>query len=193
MRTYHSQTLADGIIRLHIAVDSRPATMGEVLEWWQSDEAFQGAFNMTLAHLPFAAFRWELPAITADTLGQRFECVVLNDPGLARRPNPEEFTEHFRNGCEVVAFPNLGGDAILVVPRPIAKHGAYGHLAAFTREAPETQQNALWQAVGEAMAQRVGAKPVWLSTAGAGVPWLHVRLDDRPKYYGHEPYRRKPG
>ncbi|MFL6237620.1 MAG: DUF6940 family protein [Thermoanaerobaculia bacterium] len=24
---------------------------------------------------------------------------------------------------------------------------------------------------------------------GAGVSWLHVRLDDRPKYYGYGPYR----
>ena len=31
--------------------------------------------------------------------------------------------------------------------------------------------------------------PVWVSTAGAGVSWLHVRLDDRPKYYGYQPYR----
>ena len=57
------------------------------------------------------------------------------------------------------------------------------------------QQHALWQSVGEAMARRVGAKPVWLSTAGAGVSWLHVRLDDRPKYYGYVPYMRstEPG
>jgi hypothetical protein len=33
------------------------------------------------------------------------------------------------------------------------------------------------------------ANPEWLSTAGAGVSWLHVRLDDRPKYYGYAPYR----
>ncbi|MGI9175867.1 MAG: DUF6940 family protein [Rhodothermales bacterium] len=24
---------------------------------------------------------------------------------------------------------------------------------------------------------------MWLSTAGGGVSWLHVRLDSRPKYY----------
>jgi len=28
------------------------------------------------------------------------------------------------------------------------------------------------------------------STAGAGVSWLHVRLDDRPKYYGFKPYKK---
>ena len=25
--------------------------------------------------------------------------------------------------------------------------------------------------------------PVWVSTAGMGVSWLHVRFDSRPKYY----------
>ena len=39
------------------------------------------------------------------------------------------------------------------------------------------------------MIRRLGTAPVWLSTAGAGVSWLHVRLGDRPKYYGHAPYR----
>jgi len=40
-----------------------------------------------------------------------------------------------------------------------------------------------------AMQSRIGDRVVWLSTAGAGVPWLHVRLDDRPKYYHYGPYR----
>jgi hypothetical protein len=67
----------------------------------------------------------------------------------------------------------------------------YGHLAAFVRGAPAEQREALWRTVGDALSRRLGAKPVWLSTAGAGVSWLHVRLDDRPKYYGHAPYRRE--
>jgi hypothetical protein len=90
----------------------------------------------------------------------------------------------------VAVFPTLGGDAVRVVPCRAADPSAYGHLAAFARLAPEPQRHALWRAVGDAMARRVGAKPVWLSTAGAGVAWLHVRLDDRPKYYGYGPYRR---
>lgn len=31
--------------------------------------------------------------------------------------------------------------------------------------------------------------PFWLSTAGMGVSWLHVRLDERPKYYRFQEYR----
>jgi hypothetical protein len=30
---------------------------------------------------------------------------------------------------------------------------------------------------------------VTAATAGAGVPWLHARLDDRPKDFGFAPYR----
>ena len=39
------------------------------------------------------------------------------------------------------------------------------------------------------MEARIGIQPIWLSTAGMGVPWLHVRLDSRPKYYAFGPYR----
>jgi hypothetical protein len=75
------------------------------------------------------------------------------------------------------------------VPCPLGNDSAYGHLAAFVRLAPEDQRHALWQSVGNAMVLRLGTRPVWLSTAGAGVSWLHVRLDDRPKYYGFGSYK----
>ena len=32
------------------------------------------------------------------------------------------------------------------------------------------------------------AKPVWLSTSGMGVAWLHFRLDQRPKYYTYRAF-----
>ena len=88
-----------------------------------------------------------------------------------------------------MSFANLGRDAFLVVPCPTGRLSAYGHLAAFLRGAQEEQKHALWALVGKLMEQRGGSKSVWLSTAGAGVSWLHVRLDDRPKYYGYGPYR----
>jgi hypothetical protein len=175
-----------------VALDTHPATFAEVIRGWQGDAGFRSQFNALLADAPYSAFRWETPPVTADTVSRPFEFVLLDSPGLARRPDPKAFAEHFA-GAEagVVAFPNLGGDAVMVVPSPVAAPTAYGHLAAFVRHAPEVQRHALWQAVGEAMARRVGAEPVWLSTAGAGVSWLHVRLDDRPKYYGFAPYRQR--
>ncbi len=163
-----------------------------MLHGWQADAEFRSLFNALLADAPYAAFRWETPPVTADGTARPFEFVALDSPNLARRPDPAAFAEHWpaaENGIATV--PNLGGDATLVIPMPLAEPSAYGHLAAFVRLAPEPQRDALWRAVGEAMAWRVGAAPVWLSSAGAGVPWLHVRLDDRPKYYGHDPYRRR--
>lgn len=187
-----SEELADARgLRFTVARDSRPATFAEVLVAWQDDADFRTLFNTLLADAPYSAFRWETPAVTVQTASQPFEFMILDSPGLARRPDPEAFAEHFTgHSSGVVAFPNLGGDAVMVVPRLIAEPSAYGHLAAFVRFAPEDQRQSLWQAVGRAMTRRVGAKPVWLSTAGAGVSWLHVRLDDKPKYYGFEPYRR---
>ncbi|MBX9622689.1 MAG: hypothetical protein K2X82_02635 [Gemmataceae bacterium] len=191
MWTARSKPLPDARgLRFTLDLDTRPATVADVIRGWQTDAGFRPLFNALLADVPFAAFRWETPAVTAANLTRPFECVVLNAPGLARTPDPEAFADHFAGAVDgVTVFANLGGDAVLVVPCPAADPSAYGHLAAFVRLAPEAQRDALWRAVGGEMVRRVGATPVWLSTAGAGVPWLHVRLDDRPKYYGHGPYR----
>jgi hypothetical protein len=195
MWRFRSEELAGSRdLRFAVDLDSKPATFTNVLRGWQRDAAFRSLYNALLADAPFAAFRWETPAVTTATVARPFEFVLLDSPGLAQSTDPEAFAEHFGRapGADVVEFPNLGGDAIMVVPCPKAALSAYGHLAAFVRAAPESQQHALWQLVGEAMARRLSAKPVWLSTAGAGVSWLHVRLDDRPKYYGFGPYRQTP-
>jgi hypothetical protein len=102
------------------------------------------------------------------------------------------FSNYFQSHAvdDVAIFPNLGNDAIMVVPCPVTAHSAYGHIAAFLRNAPEHQQYSLWQAVGRSMIDRLSSPdPMWLNTAGAGVSWLHVRLDSYPKYYGYVPYK----
>lgn len=194
MWTARSEPLADARgVRFALGLDSHPGTFADVILGWQGDASFRSQFNELLAKTPFTAFRWETPPVTAATAKRPFEWVLLDSPGLGDRPEPEAFADHFSRGQDtVVSFVNLGGDAILVVPCPVAEPSAYGHLAAFVRLAPEQQRQALWRSVGEAMARRIGVKPVWLSTAGAGVSWLHVRLDDRPKYYGYVPYRQSP-
>ena len=32
-------------------------------------------------------------------------------------------------------------------------------------------------------------EPIWFSTSGSGVAWLHFRLDSRPKYYTYKPFK----
>ncbi len=191
-RTEH---LANGRIRkVFLELASSPVPFADVLRLWRHDAAFRSFFISLLADAPFSAFRWETPPITAASAQRPFEFVLLDSPGLAQQPDRIAFADHFAaaDGKSVVSFPNLGGDAILVVPCPAGPISAYGHVAAFVREAPEAQKHSLWELVGTVMQQQLGKTPIWLSTAGAGVSWLHVRLDRRPKYYGYAPYRDLP-
>lgn len=158
----------------------------------QSNQDFRQKIINLLAQSPFNGYRWECPAVTTQTLDRPFEFMLIEDAYLARRrPDMGPFRQQFNNmpGDGVVTFSNLGGNAMMVVPEPVRPEIDYGHLGSFCREAPQSQQHELWRNVGEAMQKRVSEKPVWLSTAGGGVAWLHVRLDDRPKYYRHRPYK----
>ena len=180
------------ITRIAIDMDLLPMSYSNVIQHWQSSAAFRNFFIGLLADSPFSAFRWETPSVTTVTANQPFEFVLLNSPGLEGRPDPAAFAEHFIDTAAggVVEFPNLGGDATMVAPCPDDQVSDFGHLAAFCRHASELQQHSLWKVVGTVMKRRLGPRPVWLSTAGGGVAWLHVRLDDRPKYYGYAQYRK---
>jgi len=187
-----SEELAGGWTRRYqITRDGVTLRWRDVLDLWQRDAEFRNFFLRVLAEAPFEAFRWETPPLTSDSLDRPFEFVLLDSPGLERTVDRAAFAEHFGpvSGPSVVSFANLGGDAVLVVPCPRGPDSMYGHLAAFVRDAPLEQKHLLWRRVAEAMQARLSDRPVWLSTAGAGVSWLHVRLDDRPKYYQHRPYQ----
>lgn len=146
-------------------------------------------------HAP--SFFWETPAFSRSTLSLPFEFVTLPTPQLAQAwPDGSEFAAHFRGRVRgtTATFTNLRGDATLVAPCPppglSALHApSHEHLCAFVRDAPAAQRQAIWCAVG--IAAREAAKSgdsTWLSTAGSSVPWLHIRLDARPKYYHHLVY-----
>ena len=108
--------------------------------------------------------------------------------------------QHPPAGC---VFKNLGGDAILVAPNNWSSSSksekpsstSYcAHLANFIREASEEQIIQLWRLVAETLQERLlletsNTMPIWFSTAGTGVAWLHFRLDNRPKYYLYHPFK----
>lgn len=193
MWDWHVRAAADGSpITVSLSSRGEPVTFRGVVDAWRSDEAFRAAFTATLRDIPYRAYCWETPPLSRATLDLPFECVFVESEALAyARPEPGPFREHFTDqgsATQVVSFESLGRDALLVVPCPRSDPSAYVHLAAFVRLAPMEQVHVLWRVLAEAIDTRLGPSPIWLSTAGLGVHWLHVRLDARPKYYRHRLY-----
>lgn len=170
-------------------------TWGDVLRLWREEEDFVEAFVAALAEAPFEGFLWETPPVSARTLARPFEWVLVQNALLARAEADDvPFAEHVRERRGIRTFENLAGDARLVVPCAEGAQAAYPHLAAFVRRAPRAQVRALWPAVARAVESRLEecSSPCWVSTSGLGVFWIHVRIDDRPKYFAHAPYRERP-
>ena len=176
-------------LRLQFYADDECLSYAEFLKALAEVATFRELIQEELLAAPFAAFRWETPPLTATTIDQPFACLLHDSPDLDVRADPTDFQTYFQPGVEVVSFENLGADALLVVPCPISNSANYSHIGVFHRSAPHSQQHAFWIAVAQAVQARLGSQPLWLSTAGGGVDWLHMRLDKRPKYYRHLPWR----
>jgi hypothetical protein len=186
-------TPRQGCLRVRTLADGRPLSYAEAVELWTVEASFRDWFLQLLLDAPFKAYCWETPPVARSSVDREFEFVLVDVPALDRfRADPQPFSEQFARcdaGTTVVAFPNLGGDAFLIAPLPAGTGSEYSHLASFLRSAPLSQRHVLWQRVGTLVRQHLGDDPLWVSTAGLGVSWLHVRLDSRPKYYRFDPYR----
>jgi len=186
-------TVRQGCVRIRIAVGERSLCYAETLELWAGEGGFRDWFSHVLLNAPFDAYCWECPPLVRSSIDREFEFVLIDVPALHHlRADPQPFAEQFARcdtGTSIVAFSNLGGDAFLVVPLPVGGGSTYAHLASFLRSAPQGQCHALWEAVGGAIKAHVSDDPLWVSTAGLGVSWLHVWLDTRPKYYRFHGYK----
>ena len=182
-------------MRYRILESGSPLRFGPLFEHLQSDSDFADFYTQLLAGSEFQAFFWELPALTLKNLDQPAEFVLMDAPALSRAlvdSSPFDDTFAAAGTESVVNFANLSGDALLVAPCPIAAPATYAHLASFVRDAPASQILALWHCVARAFAETISETPLWISTSGLGVIWLHIRLDRFPKYYTHRPYLTPP-
>ena len=180
------------VLQYTLLKDEEVLTYATVIDLWQSSQTFRTFYVALLNNAPFQTYRWETPAIISKRIAQPFEFVLINHPGLAAVTDKFTFRHQFlpaEKNAGIAVFDNLGRDALLIVPSPRSDTDKFNHLAQFTRTASAEQNHALWKTVGAEMEKRINDKPVWLNTAGDGVSWLHIRLDDRPKYYRYGPYR----
>lgn len=172
----------------------KPLLFENFLSLLKKEAFFRSFFIDLLDNISFHAYQWETPPVTLSSVDKPFEFVVTDSPGIDLPPDPGPFQRYFselEQNETVADFPNLGGDARLIAPASSPKHNDlnYSHIGIFTQNAPENEQHALWQKTGEVTEELLSDRPLWLNTAGGGVAWLHIRLDSRPKYYRHRPYR----
>lgn len=182
----------DQVVQYQILHSDKAIRFRELLKLWQQDRQFVLFFVKKLAQAPFSAYFWEMPALQWNNLDNPVEFVLIKSPQLVNvKADPSDFKSYFKNRNQsTVSFSNLGGDARLLVPSPQDTDAHYAHIATFVRHAPEPQQIELFQQLGSMIEEHLSYKPLWVSTSGLGVYWLHIRLDARPKYYQYEPYKK---
>ena len=178
-------------------------------------ETIEGLSRVLRVEVPYRGYRFETPPITSSSVDTTpFEFVIVEDNYLAQfaaHADYEPFLHQLQlcnedrsqPGC---AFQNLKGDATLIAPRDLGRkvhhtHAFYGHLAPFMNNAPEEQMIGMWKLVAKTIKSKLSKQdqlqqqqdgsngPLWFSTAGTGVAWLHFRLDTKPKYYLYQPYK----
>lgn len=181
-------------ITLHYSLPANGAALSFASWLYQlkTDPQFRIGFNALVAAIPFPAFFWELPPVNKQTIENQFAFVAIKSDLLAStQGDVNSFRDKITGHQSVFCFKNLGGDATLVVPCP-EETKQYPHLATFCRTASAAQADLFWKTTAETIEPVLGHQPIWISTAGLGVPWLHLRIDIRPKYYRHSAFKQWP-
>ena len=168
--------------------------------------------NLLQQHaIEMKAFFFETKGVTFQAAQTKdFEFILMESDYLFQFADSKQDDSDFRDllqcgedtvGC---VFPNLGGDSTLIspTPRPGMADNTYGHLAAFLQRAPQQEQVIpFWKLTFQTVMAKLEKQkdnpnpndntPIWLSTEGTSVKWLHMRIDPRPKYYKYRPFANK--
>lgn len=101
---------------------------------------------------------------------------------MTMRASSRAYKQYLTNKKSPVAFSNPTGTCTLVSPPDQGKN--FAHIGLFYKNASQHEIRALWKKVATEIEKRLKLKKViYVSTHGLGVPWLHVRICDFPKYY----------
>lgn len=142
-----STPLNDHVIR----VKPDPAVTAK--QFWTlmaNDKTARSELRTVFKAVPFPTYRFECPPVTDTSFSSSpFEFVIVDYPAL-HGVAPEASTFDLSPGCSddtAVAFPNLGRDAMLVVPCPTSAKSDYSSIGTFMRHAGSKEQDRLFQVV----------------------------------------------
>lgn len=164
-----------------------------VIQHWSNSADFREFYTATLLKHSGNGCFWEHPRLNRLTADQPYECVITQTDAFSKRTaNFNPFARAVSPGKRISVFPNLSGEALLVVPNQPEEISFNGRdLITFLRTAPSDLIHDLWKSTGRETARAIETSSPfqYLSTHGLGVLWLHIRLEQGPKYYHHRPYR----
>jgi len=181
-------------------------TWKKCIELLNSSDDFKTLLVNVMNSVPFKSYFWETIPFsdrTAGTIGFQFVC--LNAPNLEGLQ--ADCTSFGSAHGQIRVFPSLSRDAVLVVPpdrsadgKEVKKYASHSQISTFLRDVDSTERLRLFQELGRTLQVHVidqagnfsmlgPTVPVWVNTEGSGVPWLHLRIDTRPKYYHYDPFR----
>jgi len=161
-------------------------TWEEILDEWSSGKPLTYPKNIT------KRFFYETKVCTKN-LDTPYEAKYIPDSRLENlESDPSSFNRHIQSSISkyVTKFPNLAGDSILIIPIP-KKGKHYSTIKDFIDNASITQQIAFWRYVSKSIKEILEKnEKIYVSTHGLGVPYFHLRLDTRPKYYQTQEYKK---
>ncbi|CAG8693855.1 3567_t:CDS:2, partial [Ambispora gerdemannii] len=124
---------------------------------------WQGALKD--ANNKFPAYFWECPPVSRQTINKPFEFVITKSEDLNNiSQDYTNFVDYLAKGFNkniAHSFPNKNKDAILIIPG--LKVGSnklqldYKNISQFTKNAPQEQQQALWQEVANKLAEEINS------------------------------------
>jgi hypothetical protein len=191
------------IIRYSLFDNDIPVTFSQFFEALTNPESgIHRPFFQILKEFPSEAYFWEAAPVTPDSYYvSQYEFIILSSRELAGITADISSFESYINDAkskqEVVAnFWNIGRNAMLVAPCPLNvdanSYFQYSHLANFMKNGSYDHLLVFWHRVAVEFQKLMKSRhweKVWISTSGLGVSWLHVRLDQYPKYYNYIPYK----
>lgn len=155
--------------------------------------------NILRTFKKFKFYFIEFPPCSFKSPTVQFQFVLINAEHTELKEHIADFSDfqeyHTKKNKIVLQFPSLSKDSLLSVPVPLpkTKEEIYTSIAPFMRLGNVEQIHEIWTKVSEKLIDSIKAdkkKQFWVSTSGLAVPWLHVRIDLKPKYYNYEPFKR---
>ena len=138
-------------------------TYREFLTKIVSEENFRSEFINILKRSRFGTYFFETPKVSKESLDDKFE-FILSSADALKNVRADKFTfQDYFGKCRdstVVTFPNLGQDAVLVVPCPPPSNSVnhYSSLGPFLRTADNTRVHDFWIEAARTMLQTVKEK-----------------------------------